>query len=228
MESGIFASALAIAGCAGGVRTRPIAFSDLSGWDVADHEAAMAAFRATMLLARPGGGTTAADWAALSPFAEDRRPAKRVFESAFRPVLIDDGGRPLFTGYFEPELDGARRPHGPYRHPIHARPADLSDAPYHDAAAIRRGALEGRGLELLWLADPVEAFFLHIQGSGRIRLAEGGVARVGFAGKNNRPYVAIGRLLVERGELALEQADAETIKAWLRRDEAAGSALMDE
>jgi membrane-bound lytic murein transglycosylase A len=104
--------------------------------------------------------------------------------------------------------------------------------PLGDAAGLRAvieaGALAGRGLELLWLDDPVDVFFLHIQGAGRVVLPDGGIIRVGYAGDNGRPYVPIGRLLAERGEIPRDQVSMETIRAWLKRDAARGAALMRE
>jgi membrane-bound lytic murein transglycosylase A len=93
-------------------------------------------------------------------------------------------------------------------------------------AEIEAGALAARGLELAWALDPVDLFFLQIQGSGVLRFADGSVQRIGYAGQNGRPYVAIGRLLKQRG--LLERADMAAIIGWLRADPAAGAALMRE
>ena len=87
--------------------------------------------------------------------------------------------------------------------------------PYADRAAIEKGALVGRGLELVWVDDPVDAFFLEIQGSGRVHLDEGSVMRVGYAGKNGHAYTAIGRVLVKMGALELEAVTMGSIRAWL-------------
>ena len=146
---------------------------------------------------------------------EARETALRAFLlRRFRPAAAGTG---LLTGYFEPELRGALAPQGPFRTPLHAPPPPPPDgAPLPDRAAIEAGALDGLGLEIAWLADPVDAFFLQIQGSGRIRLAEsGGVLRVGFAGKNGHPYRSIGRLLMERGAIAPEAMSMQAIRAWL-------------
>jgi membrane-bound lytic murein transglycosylase A len=139
------------------------------------------------------------------------------------------------TGYYEPIMRGATETDDAYRTPLYSRPPDLVEQPapgnalrrrygmmvdgrmqpYHDRAAIDTGALAGRGLELLWVDDPADAFFLHIQGSGRVVLPDGEIVRVGFAGHNGRGYVAIGRLLIERGEIPREQMSMQTIRAWL-------------
>ncbi len=146
----------------------------------------------------------------------------------------------LFTGYFEPLLRGSRRRSDRYDVPLYARPSDLVmvdlgrfrddlrgrrvagrvrggalDA-YDDRRAIAAGALANRGLELVWVDDAVDAFFLEIQGSGRIELDDGTVLRVGYAAQNGHPYHAIGRTLVELGELELADASLQSIDAWLR------------
>ncbi len=100
--------------------------------------------------------------------------------------------------------------------------------PYATRAEIERGALAKRDLELFWVDDPVDAFFLHIQGSGRIRLPDGAVARIGYDGQNGRPYVPIGRILAERGALARDDVSMQTIRAWLAAQPGEAAALMDE
>jgi len=151
----------------------------------------------------------------------------------------------LFTGYYEPELRGSRSAGGPYQTPLYARPDDLveweqssflADAglgsdvavrrlagrvengelkPYYTRAEIESGVLAGRGLELLWVDHPVDAFFLQIQGSGRIVLEDGTTVRVGYDGQNGRPYRAIGRDLEAQGVIAQDAVSMQTIRAWL-------------
>lgn len=186
------------------------------------------------------------DWrpacGALAEPAADPAEARGRLERLLRPWLVTDRGTPegLFTGYFEPLLAGARAPDPVNRHPLYRRPPDLVTVelgrfdptlegrriagrveqgrlvPYASRAEIDAGALAGRGLELAWVADPVALFFLHVQGSGRIALAEGGWMRVGYADQNGHPYRAIGRDLVEMGALAREAVSMQSIKAWLR------------
>lgn len=158
-------------------------------------------------------------------------------------VLNADGGNDgLITGYYEPLLKGSRKSSGRYRYPLYATPdelliVDLGEAypelknmrlrgrlqgrkvvPYYSRAEIENGMNKGasvlQGRELVWVEDAVELFFLHIQGSGRVELENGGVVRIGYAEQNGHPYKSIGRLLVERGELALEKASMQGIKAW--------------
>lgn len=160
------------------------------------------------------------------PAPDKAQSAEQFFETAFSKQTT---GRGFCTGYYEPELNGSRIRGGPNLHPIYRRPPDLTQGqPYHDRRAISEGALAGQGLELAWLSDPVEAFFLHIQGSGRIRLDDGQIMRVGFAGKNGHPYRSIGRVLVDRGLFALEDVTAQSLKDWLIAHPDDGARLMNE
>ncbi|MGL6044098.1 MAG: murein transglycosylase A [Sandaracinobacteroides sp.] len=190
------------------------------------------------------GLTRPLDW---EPACSDTDPDPAgFFARHFAPVRLGDG-RGLATGYFEPTIAGFRD-RRPGSVPVLARPADLVDinlkdwgidggtirglssagrvsrAP--DRAAIEQGALAGRGLELAFAADPVDLFFLHIQGSGRLMFPDGEALRIGYDGQNGHPYVAIGKLLRERG--ILPKAGMAEIKAWLRANPADGTALMRE
>lgn len=134
----------------------------------------------------------------------------------------------LFTGYFEVELNGSRQRQGRYQTPIYRQPPELSSGPRYSRAEIEDGALAGRGLELLWVDDPVDAFFLEIQGSGRVRLEDGSAVRVGYDGKNGLPYVPVGRLLAERGEIPRPQVTMISIRDWMNQHPEAGAALRRE
>jgi membrane-bound lytic murein transglycosylase A len=134
--------------------------------------------------------------------------------------------------------------------PIHRKPPDLVEVdaataeaagtprrgrlengvmvPYYERSEIEAGALAGRGLEIAWAADPVDLFFLQIQGSGRLLLPDGSVMRIGYAGQNGREYVGIGRLMRERGLLEPGHATMQDIRAWLRDHPDEGKALMRE
>ncbi len=219
---------LAMAGAGPGAAEptrRILPFEALQGWAQDDHAAALSAFLETCDLPR------GSDWPALCGLARQaarQGGARAFFELLFRPVLIGGEAPALFTGYFEPELDGARRPSGRFRVPLYRRPPELAGAgPWFTRAEIeRRRLLEGRGLEIAWLEDPVEAFFLQIQGSGRIRLPDGGVIRVGYGGHNGHPYRSVGAEMIARGLIAPHQASAETIRDFVRRHPAAGAELL--
>jgi membrane-bound lytic murein transglycosylase A len=180
----------------------------------------------------------------------DRHAARRFFELNFVPHRIEAAG--FVTGYYEPEVEASRERTDRFTTPLYRRPADLVDvplgerpagwdpevrfardtgnglAPYADRAAIESGALAGRGLELAWLEDAVDAFFIHVQGSARLRFTDGGTMRVAFAGKSGHAYTSIGRLAVERELLRLEEAHKDGLEAWLRSHPGEGRALMQE
>lgn len=185
----------------------------------------------------------------------EREAARAFFERHFVPALASNNGDPkgLFTGYYEPELRGSKHRGGPFQVPIHRPPDNLVTVdlgafrpewngqqligqltgqklvPVPARADIDRGALAGRDLELFWVDSAVDAFFLHLQGSGRVLLEDGGAVRVGFAGKNGRAYYAIGRELIRRGAIAEEQMSMQAIRAWLtdHPDEAAAVMAMN-
>ena len=164
--------------------------------------------------------------AAIAIKSPTKASAKAFFESRFVPNrVIHKESCGLLTGYYEPVLEGSRTRAGPYQTPIYRRPPDLlnvvaetqravkSDSlthvrktdtgtqPYFTRAEIEQGALANKGLELLYLADPVDVFFMHIQGSARIHLTDGTTTRINYDGKNGHPYTSIGRYLVEKGLL---------------------------
>ena len=154
-------------------------------------------------------------------------------------VLADDEPVGLFTGYYEPSLQGSFSRGGPYQTPLHRRPDDLvmvdlgefrdtlrgqriagrvQDGrlrPYESRAEIVAGDWPHDDEVLLWVDDPVDAFFIQIQGSGVVDLPDGSQQRIGYAGQNGHPYYAIGRALIERGELTRETVSLQSIRAWL-------------
>jgi membrane-bound lytic murein transglycosylase A len=184
--------------------------------------------------ARPKGADfgTVGEWrgacgrAAALPAGDDGA-ARRFFESEFAPLLAGNNGNPdgLFTGYFEITLNGSRQRTGIYQTPLYKRPPEPGR---HTRAEIEDGALAGKGLELLWVDDPIDAFFLEIQGSGRVRLREGGMTRVGYDGSNGKPYVAVGRLLIDRGEMPREKVTMAGIRGWMKANPKDGAALRRE
>lgn len=197
-------------------------FSDLDGWAQDDHAAALQTFRNTCM------DFDAPDWQSLCAAAEGFSDARQFFELLFRPILIEDGAKPLFTGYFEPELDGALHPTSRFKYPLYRIPAEARNA---SQWLTRReietsDVMKGRGLEIAWVDDPVELFFLQIQGSGRIKLPDGSYLRVGYGGSNGQPYRSIGVELVRRGVYASHQVSAQVIKNWVRRNPVDGEELL--
>lgn len=202
--------------------TELLSFSDLDGWDADDHQAALTAFLETC------GDLKGDDWSALCAFARQEPNAKTFFELFFRPVLIGGDAPALFTGYFEPELNGARRPDSVHRFPVYRKPAGLkSGTRWATRQQIEdQRLLAGRGLELAWVDDSVELFFLQIQGSGRIRMADGSMLRVGYGGFNGHEYKSVGQELVRRGIFSRHQVSAQVIQNWVRRNPVDGRALL--
>jgi membrane-bound lytic murein transglycosylase A len=225
LRSILLAGSLMTAAGAGAQPTYEImTFSQLDGWENDDHAAALDAFLVTCPdLDDP-------DWRSLCALAghQDRDAARAFFELFFRPVLIGDGKEALFTGYFEPELDGSRHPDARFRYPLYRMPPEAREAnPWLTREQILTGPeMRNRGLEIAWVDDPVELFFLQIQGSGRIRLPGGGMLRVGYGGANGHPYRSIGVEMVRRGIYNAHQVSAEVIKNWVRRNPEAGAELL--
>lgn len=193
------------------------------------------------LAARPGHVWRTACAAAGRVDIADSEAARAFFEDRFSAFEMRRGGadKGLLTGYYEPELKGSLDRTPPYLTPLYIRPPDLVTVrlgrfvpelsgrsiqgavkngelvPYATRGAIMGGALADRDLELLWVDDPVEAFFLEIQGSGRVRLPSGEVLRVGYAAKNGQPYTSIGRVLIDEGEIRPEDMSMPALKQWL-------------
>ena len=199
-------------------------FEGLDGWQDDDHQEALVTFLETCQ-------SLPDDWAPICRLATDAgasdASARAFFELFFKPVQI--GAAPaLFTGYYEPELRGSSTRTPRFAYPIYARPPELRDGQaFHDRAAIERGVLRGRGLELAWLEDPVEGFFLQIQGSGRIKMTDGRVMRVGYAGRNGHAYVSVGKEMVARGTMTADQVSAQGIRAYVRNNPSAGADLLN-
>ncbi|MCL5776640.1 MltA domain-containing protein [Limibaculum sp. FT325] len=195
-------------------------FADLAGWAGDAHDAALAVW----LRANPRELAHRLD--APAPH-EGADVARRWWETRFRPVLVGDPARSLLTAYYEPVIDASEAPDARFRAPLLAPPPELdAGGPLPDRGAIMGGALSGRGLELYWLEDEVDVFFLQIQGSGRLRLRDGRLVRVGYAGRNGHDYASIGRILLAEGHLPPNGASAGRIKTWLRADPARGATMM--
>lgn len=233
----------------------PVSFSDISGWSGDDHLAAFETFIRScdkilkVHLSREKSGTADVPEHPLTRVCQaaielgslnDASAARDFFEQNFTPYRYSgDGLAGFVTGYYEPELAGARKKSDSYGVPVYGVPDDLVQLypdeerakrndemtagrrvageiqPYFDRKAIEQGALEGRELEILWLADPVDAFYMHIQGSGRVALEEGGPVRLSYAAKNGHSYTAIGGILIEQGEIAREDMSMEAVRGWL-------------
>lgn len=225
MRAALSACLLAVSMTATPAPAQMLDFEALDGWPEDNHRAALTAFLETC------DKLDAPDWQPICRLAADAggsdASAKAFFELMFKPVLIGDPPA-LFTGYYEPELDGSPIRTPRFAYPIYARPPELQDGQvYYDRAAIESGALRGRGLEIAWLDDPVEAFFLQIQGSGRIRMTDGRVIRVGYAGRNGHAYRSVGKEMIARGVRTPDQVSAQDIRHYVRGNPTAGNALLN-
>ena len=185
----------------------------------------------------------------------DAVAVRTFFERNFTPYRVSgsdgvDSG--LVTGYYEPLLTGSRRPGPDFPAPLYAPPDDLlvvdlaelypelegkrvrgrldgrRVVPYWPRADIDDGKADVAGKALVYVSDPVDAFFLQIQGSGRVQLAEGGVMRVGYADQNGQPFRSVARVLIDRGELTVGQASMQGIREWGRRHPDELPRLLDE
>lgn len=190
---------------------------------------AFAAFGAAYAEAREQPATTGAK-------------AREFFERHFQPAFVTPDGRDrgLVTGFYEPEVEASPVRTEVFRIPLLSRPVDLVDiddqnrsagmdpylafgrqAPnglveYFDRPAIERGALVGKGLEIAWLADPVDAFFIHVQGAARLHMTDGSLRRVTYAAKSGQRFTGPGGILAGIGEIPLEKVTMQSIRAWLR------------
>ena len=219
----------------------PVDFGALTGWKEGEQAAAWPAFLTSCQALRwreAWRGVCARAMELRSPGDEE---ARRFLEENFTPWRLanpDGAIEGLVTGYYEPLLHGSRAKAAPFLYPLYGPPDDLLTidlsatnpelrgmrlrgrvegkrvVPYYSRAEIARGAAPVAGKEILWVDDPIEAFFLQIQGSGRIQLDGGETLRLGYADQNGHPFQSIGRYLVERGELQLGEASMPAIKAW--------------
>ena len=223
--------------------------------DEAQARAARSAFLAScpsLLRHTDGSGLTrAADWQGACDAARGSGDARGFFAQWFEAAQVGDG-RTFATGYYEPEIAGSRERRQGFEVPIYARPTDLIDVdlgqfspalkgkkvhgrvngtslvPYYDRAAIERGAIDGRAPVLAWGADPAAVFFLQVQGSGRVRLSDGEVIRVGYDSQNGLDYTGIGVVMKTRGLIGPNQQSMQGIVAWLHANPEQGRAIMDE
>ena len=183
-------------------------------------------------------GGTRADWLAACRAALTAQDALTFFTTNFKAYRVHDveNAKGLFTGYYEPEVAGSRSQTAEFPVPLYRKPDDLVTfteqehrltglrygrrdggraLPYIERREIERGALSGRGLEICWVKTWAEAFFLQIQGSGRVLLPGGEVLRLSYAAKSGLPYTGIGGVLAARGTIPREQMSMQSLKAWM-------------
>lgn len=221
---------LLLAACGDATKLTPTSYSQLSAWNADTHAAAFKLFadscvvnatRANAYQAKEEGPIgVRANWSRVCSLAEQtpepsNDAARQFFEANFSPYKVEteSSAKGLHTGYYEPIINGARTRHAPYLTPVYGVPKDLSK-PYFTREEIEAGAIRGRAPVLLYVDDPIQLFFLHIQGSGKVRLPDGSLIGLQYAAQNGREFVPIGRVLKERGELS--EVSMQGIRDWLR------------
>jgi membrane-bound lytic murein transglycosylase A len=235
------------------LQLQSVSFSDLPGWSQDRHAEALAAFRRsceriiglpaeapanpTELAGQVGDWQSACRAATIVGSGQDEA-ARSFFEHLFRPYRLSDpstGVEGLVTGYYLPLVQGSLKREPGFDTPLYRRPPDLAPQsaaaqgmPYFSRAEIDRGVLAGRGLELVWLASPIDAFFVSIQGSAAVGLDDGERLNIGYDGSNGQPYVPIGRVLVQQGEMTPDQVSLQTLRAWLMAHPDRAQALMEQ
>ena len=211
------------------------AFPDLPGWHndaVEESWAPFLASAAAIVREAPSLRVAAPADRALRQIAEDAlstpvADARQFLETNFTPHRIEASG--FVTAYYEPCVEGALTWSDAFTAPILARPLDLdSVTPYPDRRTIRSGAIDSQTSPIVWLRDAVEVFLIQVQGSARVTLADGAELRLIYDGRNGRPYTSIGRMLVERGAIAMEDMSLASLKAWLRTNGAGFGGPADD
>lgn len=233
---------------------KAVTFTAVPGWGQDDLREAWPAFLASCSVLVKKEDWREPCMIARDVNAADSKAIRAFFEAFFVPhqVINTDGSEQgLVTGYYEPLLRGARKRGGPFQTPLHRAPDDLLTidlaSVYPELKGMRlRGHLVGNkivpypsrtemaqsalmsGKELLWVDNPIDAFFLQVQGSGRVQLVDAKeTVRVAYADQNGHPYKSIGKYLIEKGELKLEQASAQGIKAWVEANPARQQELLN-
>jgi membrane-bound lytic murein transglycosylase A len=250
---------------AGPLKLMSVTFAALPDWATSDARPALAAFKRscadmegkapTTRLGAYGG--TIADWRgacaqADTVSAQDEKAVRHFFEEAFAPLQVSAGDVTdgLFTGYYEPELNGSRTKHGRYQTPVYGLPGDLISVDlsrFPSALSTQRIAgwiadgklipyatraeIDAKGLKsapvLFYGDDPIAVFFMHIQGSGRVMFDDGNVMRVAYAGQNGWTYTAIGKTLIAQGAIPREKMSMQAIRDWLHANPAKARAIME-
>jgi peptidoglycan lytic transglycosylase A len=237
-------------------QVEPLGFTKLDGWQADDHAAAFAAYLKScsailqgtkaMRRARPvyGGLYNACEKAAKlsAGGALDRTQARKFFESNFKPVRIlpelhtygyYTGADGFYTGYYEAEVTGSRVKTAEYNVPLYGVPAKVAGKrstvfARYDRTAIDKGALDGKGLEICWIRNPVDAFFAQIQGSTRVKLADGELLRLNYIASNGKPYTPVGRLLIDQGVYTPEEMSMDKIREYMEAHPEEGKELREK
>ena len=207
---------------------KSVSFSEIDGWTQDQHEGALTAFRlsAQEIIETAHGfkrsslyGGGGDEWLDVSRKALVAVNARVFFETEFQPfaVLSDTS---LFTGYYEPSVFGSLEPTEEFFVPLYSKPKDLptiaNPKTYFTRKQIEQGALKNHGLEICFLRSWEDAYFIHIQGNGRVALQDGKELRLSFSAKNGQPYISIGRVLLDRGIGSTQTMSMQFLRAWMK------------
>lgn len=220
----------------GNIKLTQVDFEELNGWDKAEYRKPLLSFLNSChkfekmpqnrLIGGQIGDIEARDFRDICEIAEvvkgmSNEQIRNFYQNWFTPFLVSNrsgNSDGLFTGYYEAELHGSKIKSEKYQYPIYARPSDLGNDPYLSREQIEKGALKNKNLELLYVDDKVELFFMHVQGSGRIILPTGAVVRLSFAGKNNQPYNSISNYFLNNDLIDGDKMSANAIKNYLKNN----------
>jgi membrane-bound lytic murein transglycosylase A len=237
---------------------KPVAFSELTGWGEKDHQLALQAFqRSSVEILNSGSGFKRSavfggnreHWLKAADAAATAKHARLFFETYFKAFSVADAERPqgLFTGYYEPLLQGSFERSAHYPVPVYTKPNDLVAFTADETARtgvsygrrvngvaqiydtrqdIEQGSLEGRADIMCWLSNWVDAFFMHVQGQGRVQFEDGRQIRLSYAGKSGHPYSGIGHVLIERGVSSKEKMSMQVLRDWMADHEDEARALL--
>jgi membrane-bound lytic murein transglycosylase A len=225
-------------------RAETLNFASLPGWQDDDHVAALGAFLkscSAILNSTKGMRASRPVLGALFLVCErakaagplDREQARVFFENNFNPVRVAPPGQTegFFTGYYETEVDGSRFPSDEYKVPLYAAPAETVRKKAStvfgnlDRTAIEEGAIAGKGLEICYVKNPVDAFFTQIQGSARVKLDSGKMMRLNYVASNGQRYYPVGKDLIDRGIVTKEEMSMDKIRDWMEANPDEGKDL---
>ena len=229
--------------CGGGDATKltPTTYSALSGWGNDAHAEAFKLFTDSCTVSasktkaytakEEGPVGVRKNWERVCSAAQQQPEptndtARQFFENNFTPYKVETESKPTgtLTGYYEPIINGSRIRKAPYLTPVYGVPRDLHK-PYFTREEIEAGALKDRAPVLLYVDDPVMLFFLHIQGSGKVRLPDGSLVGLQYAAQNGQKFIPIGKLLKDRGEVS--QLSMQSIRDWLHAHPAERNEVMN-
>lgn len=220
-------------------------FQSLENWEKDDHKKALQALiqscnkfskmAQSRLIGGQIGEITVGDFRDICDIAQvvkgmSAQQTKNFFENWFKPFLVENrsgSSKGVFTGYYEASLNGSKIKTEKFKYPVYSRPRDLANDPYLSRKEIEEGALKHKGLELFYVDDKAELFFMHIQGSGRIKFTNGSEVRLAYAGRNNQPFTAVGNYMVDHDLLERSNLNAATVKEWLKNNPAKADEVMN-